>query len=92
MGEVFGGRYELIDLIGEGGMGAVWRARDLKLNRIVAAKVLRQSDASALLRFVREQGLRVNHPNVIALRFRAGIGGFGRTGKTGVGTGRSFAG
>ena len=66
MGEVFGGRYELIDLIGEGGMGAVWRARDLKLNRIVAAKVLRQSDASALLRFVREQGLRVNHPNVIA--------------------------
>ena len=66
MGEVFGGRYELIDLLGEGGMGAVWRARDLKLNRIVAAKVLRQSDASALLRFVREQGLRVNHPNVIA--------------------------
>lgn len=66
MGEVFGGRYELIDLIGEGGMGAVWRARDLKLNRVVAAKVLRQSDASALLRFVREQGLRVNHPNVIA--------------------------
>ena len=47
-------------------MGAVWRARDLKLNRVVAAKVLRQSDASALLRFVREQGLRVNHPNVIA--------------------------
>lgn len=66
MGEVFGGRYELIDLIGEGGMGAVWRARDLKLSRVVAAKVLRQSDASALLRFVREQGLRVNHPNVIA--------------------------
>ena len=32
----------------------------------MAAKVLRQSDASALLRFVREQGLRVNHPNVIA--------------------------
>jgi putative non-specific serine/threonine protein kinase len=66
MGEVFGGRYELIDLIGEGGMGAVWRARDLKMNRLVAAKVLRQSDASALLRFVREQGLRVDHPNVIA--------------------------
>ena len=32
----------------------------------MVAKVLRQSDASALLRFVREQGLRVNHPNVIA--------------------------
>ena len=45
MGEVFAGRYELIDLIGEGGMGAVWRVRDLKRDRIVAAKVLRQSDA-----------------------------------------------
>lgn len=66
MGEVFAGRYELVDLIGHGGMGAVWRARDLKLRRIVAAKVLRQSDASSLLRFVREQGMRVSHPNVLA--------------------------
>ena len=43
MGEIFGGRYELIDLIGEGGMGAVWRAWDQRMRRIGAAKVLRQS-------------------------------------------------
>lgn len=66
MGEIFGGRYELIDLIGEGGMGAVWRAWDQRMRRIVAAKVLRQSDASTLLRFVREQAMRVDHPHVIA--------------------------
>ena len=66
MGEVFGGRYELIDLIGEGGMGVVWRAWDQRQQRLVAAKVLRQSDASTLLRFVREQALRVDHPHVIA--------------------------
>lgn len=65
MGEVFAGRYELIDMIGEGGMGAVWRVRDLKKNRIIAAKVLRQSDAGSLLRFMREQGMRIHHPNVV---------------------------
>ncbi|WP_083915456.1 serine/threonine-protein kinase [Demetria terragena] len=65
MGEVFAGRYELIDMIGEGGMGAVWRVRDLKRDRIVAAKVLRQSDAGSLLRFMREQGVRIHHPHVV---------------------------
>lgn len=66
MGEVFAGRYELVDLIGEGGMGSVWRARDLRDGSIVAAKVLRQSDAPSLLRFVREQGYRIHHPHVVA--------------------------
>ncbi|WP_050670200.1 serine/threonine-protein kinase [Luteipulveratus halotolerans] len=65
MGEVFAGRYELIDMIGEGGMGAVWRVRDLKRDRIIAAKVLRQSDAGSLLRFMREQGMRIHHPHVV---------------------------
>lgn len=65
MGEVFAGRYELIDMIGEGGMGAVWRVRDRKRDRIVAAKVLLQSDAGSLLRFMREQGVRVHHPHVV---------------------------
>ena len=50
MGEVFAGRYELIDLIGEGGMGTIWVALDLKTDGLVAAKVLRQSDAGTLLR------------------------------------------
>ncbi|GAA0446272.1 serine/threonine-protein kinase [Streptomyces sp. NPDC046215] len=66
MGEVFGGRYELVDPIGRGGAGAVWRAWDRRRRRYVAAKVLQQSDAHTLLRFVREQGLRIDHPHVLA--------------------------
>ncbi|WP_326698616.1 protein kinase [Streptomyces sp. NBC_01754] len=66
MGEVFAGRYELVDPIGRGGAGAVWRAWDHRRRRYVAAKVLQQSDAHALLRFVREQALRIEHPHVLA--------------------------
>ncbi|MCK8676277.1 serine/threonine-protein kinase [Streptomyces lichenis] len=66
MGEVFAGRYELVDPIGRGGAGAVWRAWDHRRRRYVAAKVLRQSDAYALLRFVREQAVRIDHPHVLA--------------------------
>ena len=66
MGEVFAGRYELVDPIGRGGVGAVWRAWDHRRRRYVAAKVLQQSDAHSLLRFVREQALRIDHPYVLA--------------------------
>ncbi|WTX05492.1 protein kinase [Streptomyces canus] len=66
MGEVFAGRYELADPIGRGGVGAVWRAWDHRRRRYVAAKVLLQSDAHSLLRFVREQALRIDHPHVLA--------------------------
>jgi serine/threonine protein kinase len=66
MGEVFAGRYELVDPIGRGGAGAVWRSWDHRRRRYVAAKVLQQSDAHALLRFVREQALRIDHPHVLA--------------------------
>ncbi len=65
MGETHVGRYELIDRIGQGGMGFVWRVRDLKSGEIVAAKVLRQSDADGLLRFIREQAVRIHHPHII---------------------------
>jgi serine/threonine protein kinase len=66
MGEVFAGRYELADPIGHGGVGAVWRAWDHRRRRYVAAKVLQQRDAHALLRFVREQAVRIDHPHVLA--------------------------
>ncbi|MGP3978642.1 serine/threonine-protein kinase [Streptomyces sp. 8N114] len=66
MGEIFAGRYELIDPIGRGGVGMVWRAWDHRRRRYVAAKVLQQSDAHTLLRFVREQALRIDHPHVLA--------------------------
>ncbi|MFF3874998.1 serine/threonine-protein kinase [Streptomyces sp. NPDC001978] len=66
MGEVFAGRYELADPIGRGGVGAVWRVWDHRRRRYVAAKVLQQRDAHSLLRFVREQALRIDHPHVLA--------------------------
>ncbi|MDT0267123.1 protein kinase [Streptomyces sp. DSM 44915] len=66
MGEIFAGRYELVDPIGRGGAGAVWRAFDHRRRRYVAAKVLQQADAHTLLRFVREQALRIDHPHVLA--------------------------
>ncbi|WP_237706590.1 serine/threonine-protein kinase [Kribbella flavida] len=64
--EALAGRYRLIDLIGTGGMGSVWRAWDLRKQAYVAAKVLGQHDAGMLLRFVREQSLRIQHPHVVA--------------------------
>ncbi len=66
MPDVFAGRFELIDPVGSGGTGTVWRAWDRRQHRLCAAKVLRQRHAGALLRFVREQGLRLEHPNVLS--------------------------
>lgn len=66
MGEVFGGRYELVDNIGAGGAGTVWRVWDRREHRYRAAKLLKQSDAASLLRFIRETGHRIQHPHVCA--------------------------
>ncbi|ONI75469.1 hypothetical protein BWI15_06345 [Kribbella sp. ALI-6-A] len=63
---MFAGRFELIDPIGSGGTGTVWRAWDRRLERLCAAKVLRQRHAGVLLRFVREQGRRLDHPNILS--------------------------
>ena len=66
------GPYEILSLLGKGGMGEVYRARDSKLNRDVAIKVLPQSlalDADYISRFQREaQTLAsLNHPNIAAI-------------------------
>ncbi|PWD52478.1 serine/threonine protein kinase [Serinibacter arcticus] len=66
MGDVFAGRYELVDPLAEGGSGVVWRAWDRRNETYVAAKVLRQVDAASLVRFMREQSLRVAHAHVLA--------------------------
>nr|NIM01331.1 protein kinase [Acidobacteriota bacterium]NIO59773.1 protein kinase [Acidobacteriota bacterium]NIQ85929.1 protein kinase [Acidobacteriota bacterium]NIT11472.1 protein kinase [Acidobacteriota bacterium] len=61
--------YRLIEQIGEGGMGVVWKAQDTTLDREVAIKILPQdvaSDEQRLARFEREAKLlaSLNHPNV----------------------------
>ena len=63
------GSYEILSLLGAGGMGEVYRARDTRLKRDVAIKVLPDvfaSDADRLARFKREaQTLAsLNHPNI----------------------------
>lgn len=73
MGEVFAGRYELIDPIASGGMGTVWRVLDHADGQVKAAKMLRQSDAAMLLRFVREQSLRIDHTHIVAPQSWAGV-------------------
>jgi serine/threonine protein kinase len=70
--------YEIIGLLGEGGMGAVWRARQLSTDRIVALKVMKErslrSTDSARSRFEREVTLaaRLEHPG-IARVYESGI-------------------
>ncbi|MCW2833173.1 MAG: hypothetical protein JWN68_1126 [Nocardioides sp.] len=63
---VIAGRYAMLDQIGTGGMGSVWRARDVRTGQVVAVKVLGQHSAALLLRFVREQAVRIRHPHVVA--------------------------
>ena len=63
------GPYEVVTKIGEGGMGEVYRARDTKLDRDVALKVLPQAftdDPDRLARFEREAKVlaSLNHPNI----------------------------
>lgn len=65
MGEVFAGRYELVDPLAAGGYGTVWRAWDRREQTYRVAKVLKQSDSESLLRFVREAGRRITNPHVV---------------------------
>ncbi len=66
------GVYEVVAKLGEGGMGEVYRARDTKLDRDVALKILPESFASdpeRLMRFEREAKTlaSLNHPNIAAI-------------------------
>src|SRR5690348_16748694 len=66
------GPYEILAPLGEGGMGEVYRATDIKLSRAVALKVLSRSlstDADYMARFTREAQVlaSLNHPNIAAI-------------------------
>jgi non-specific serine/threonine protein kinase len=66
------GAYEMLSLLGRGGMGEVYRAKDFKLGRHVAVKVLPgefASDAERLKRFEREAqtASSLNHPNIVTI-------------------------
>jgi Tol biopolymer transport system component/tRNA A-37 threonylcarbamoyl transferase component Bud32 len=66
------GPYEVVALLGEGGMGAVYRARDSRLERQVAIKVLHQDaigDAHRRQRFIQEARTvsTLSHPNIVAV-------------------------
>src|SRR5678809_1250321 len=66
------GTYEIVGPLGAGGMGEVYRAKDLRLGRDIALKVLPEAfarDANHLARFEREARTvaGLNHPNIVTL-------------------------
>ena len=72
VGSVIGGRYELEELVGTGGMSSVFRAYDRLLERRVALKVLHEQytrDAEHVERFRREAraAAQLNHPNIVTV-------------------------
>src|SRR5689334_14005900 len=66
------GPYEIIELIGSGGMGAVYKARDRRLGREVAVKILpsdKMADPDRKRRFIQEAraASALNHPNIVTI-------------------------
>ncbi len=72
IGQVIGGRYEVIRLIGAGGMGSIYEVRNTRLGHSFAMKTLSRdvaSDSRALQRFRREADViaKIKHPNIVEI-------------------------
>ncbi len=65
--EVLAGRYRLVRLLGEGGMGFVWEARQITTDKAVAIKILKPRDGADAPRFLREAKLAagLSHRNIV---------------------------
>jgi eukaryotic-like serine/threonine-protein kinase len=71
-GDVIAGRYEVVELIGRGGMSSVWRSHDRLLDRTIAIKVLHEQftrDEEYVERFRREARsvAQLSHPNIVTV-------------------------
>jgi serine/threonine protein kinase len=71
-GDVIAGRYELVELIGRGGMSSVWKAHDRLLDRTIAIKLLHEQftqDEEYVERFRREARsvAQLSHPNIVTV-------------------------
>jgi serine/threonine-protein kinase len=72
IGTIFGGRYRLIELLGQGGMASVYRAHDTQLGREVTVKLLRPEylrdpDFSSRFRQEAQNAASLSHPNVVTV-------------------------
>ena len=72
IGSVLGGRYRLIELLGQGGMATIYRARDNQLERDVAVKLLRPEygrdpDFGARFRQEAQSAASLNHPGIVSV-------------------------
>src|SRR5215218_6871922 len=63
------GPYEVMSLLGAGAMGEVYRARDTRLRRSVAIKILRGANTNEIRRFEQEAraASALNHPNIVTI-------------------------
>ena len=72
LGTVLDDRYEMLEIIGTGGMAVVYKARDVKLNRFVAVKILKDEiledeDLRSRFHTEAEAVAALSHPNIVSI-------------------------